>query len=82
MTREYALKIIKDENLVGYNMFESRDNNQDELVILEKNGQWFVYATDERASKITGSEKVFDNESEALENLIKRLRADKILREL
>ena len=32
-----------------------------------------VYATDERASKRTGSEKIFDNEAEALENFLKRL---------
>ncbi len=36
---------------------------------------WAVCATDERASKITGSEKTFNNESDALDNFIKRLRA-------
>lgn len=82
MTRDDVLKIIDDENLLGFNLFEDRYNRENELVISKKDEKWIVYATDERASKVTGSEKIFDNEAEALENLIKRLRADKRLREL
>lgn len=81
MTREDVLKIIKEEQLVGYNLFEDRYHNENELVIMKNEGCWIVYATDERASKVTGSEKIFYNEAEALENLVKRLRADKRLRE-
>ncbi len=82
MTREEAIKCIEKEELIGYNFFEERYNKENEVVIKEDNGVWIVYATDERASKVTGSEKIFETEKEALENLIKRLRADKILREL
>ena len=35
------------------------------MVIMNVAEQWLVYATDERASKITGSEKKFKTEEEA-----------------
>ena len=82
MTRVEAKNIIKDEELKGYNFFEDREDTQKEIVILKIREQWLVYATDERASKVTGSEKGFDNESDALENFIKRLRALNELRKL
>lgn len=82
MTRQEAINCIEKEELNGYNFFENRYNKENELVIREEEGQWYVYATDERASKVTGSEKRFKSEAEALENLIKRLRADKVLRNL
>lgn len=80
MTRECTKKIIDEEGLSGYNFFESRVNAENEIVIMNDSEQWIVYATDERASKITGSEKIFDNETEALENFVKRLRALNILK--
>lgn len=82
MTREEAIKMIKAEQLINFNLNEKRFNKENEVGILENNGLWTVYATDERASIVTGSEKVFDNESDALENFIKRLRASKILSDL
>jgi len=36
--------------------------------------RWLVYGTDKRASLVTGSIMIFDNESKALDNFIKRLR--------
>ncbi len=80
MTREGIKKIIEEEDLSGYNFFENRMNEENEVVILNDSKQWIIYVTDERASKITGSEKMFDNEAEALENFLKRLRALNILR--
>ena len=80
MTREGIKKIIEEEDLSGYNFFENRMNEENEVVILNDSKQWIVYVTDERASKITGSEKMFGNEAEALENFLKRLRALNILR--
>lgn len=74
MTKEDIIKIIKKENLKHYNMNEDRYNKVDEVGIQKKNGLWIVYATDERASTVTGSETIFENESDALENFIKRLR--------
>lgn len=41
--------------------------------------EWAGYATDERASIVTGSVKRFSTESEALDNFIKRLKTEKTL---
>lgn len=80
MTRNDVLKIIRDENLHNYNFYETRYNKEDEVGIKAENGYWVVYATDERASTVTGSEKRFDDEEKALENFVKRLRASEFLR--
>ncbi len=80
MTRDDIKKIIKEEGLRGYNFFEDRMDMENEIVIVNDSKQWIVYVTDERASKITGSEKMFDNEIDALDNFLKRLRALNILR--
>ena len=45
------------------------------MVIKKVSGKWIVYATNERASKIISGEHIFDNEEEALDNFIRRLRA-------
>ena len=64
----------------GGNLFEKRENKENEMVIMNVAEQWLVYATDERASKITGSEKKFKTEEEALDNFITRLRALNVLK--
>lgn len=80
MIRDYIKKVIVKECLRGYNFFENRANAENEIVILKESSQWIVYATDERASKMSGSEKRFDNEVEALDNFLTRLRALNYLR--
>ena len=80
MVKSEVKKIIIDEKLERYNFFENRNNHEDEIVVNFADGKYYVYATDEKASKITGSEKFFDTENEALENFIKRLRALNILK--
>lgn len=80
MTRDYIKKIIDKECLIGYNFFENRANAENEIVIMKESSQWIVYVTDERASKMSGSEKRFDNEVEALNNFLTRLRALNYLR--
>lgn len=75
MKRKDAERIIKEEQLVSYSFFEDRNDASDEMVIREEAGKWIVYATNERASKIIEGEKIFDNEDEALDNFVKRLRA-------
>ena len=75
MTLEMAEYIISKENLVGYNLCENRNNAENEIVIKNVLDKWVVYATDERANKVTGSEKTFESEEEALDNFVKRLRA-------
>ena len=53
MNIKEAIKIIKDEKLQGYNMNEERYNRENEVVLRCENDKWIVYATDERASKVT-----------------------------
>ncbi|RUS48585.1 Imm59 family immunity protein [Cohnella sp. AR92] len=79
MTREEAIRLIQEEGLRNYNLNEKRYHREYEVGMIEIEGSWTVYATDERASVVTGSEVVFDNEHEAWDNLIKRLRAAKSL---
>ena len=82
MTREEAMKIIKEENLNHYNFFEDKDYDKYELTIQKVNEKkWIVCGTDERASVFSGSESFFESESDALENFIRRLRAGKRLEE-
>ena len=76
MTRETVLKIIEDEKLTNYNFFDGKGISSDEIVILQKEGKWIVYATDERAAMVTNSDFVYDKEEEALESFIFRLRAN------
>ena len=81
MERSRAIEIIHDEGLINYNFFDDRDDRENEVVIVEKTGKWIVYVTDERASEITNSSNEYINESEAIDNFIKRLRTfNKVLR--
>ncbi|MDF2792109.1 MAG: hypothetical protein K0S80_5211 [Neobacillus sp.] len=82
MTREEARIIIEKEDLKGFNWNEERYYKENEVGIKLENNVWIVYATDERASVVSGSVKEFEFEEDALDNFIKRLRADKVLREL
>ena len=75
MKRKDAEKIIKTEQLISYSFFEDRGDATDEMVIKKVSDKWIVYATNERASKIISGEHIYDNEEEALDNFIKRLRA-------
>lgn len=75
MTREMALKIIEDDKLTNYNFFDGKGISSDEIVILKKDGKWIVYATSERGGMVTNSDFVYDNEEEALEDFVFRLRA-------
>ena len=75
MNIKVAIKIIKDEKLQGYNMNEERYNRENEVVLRCENDKWIVYATDERASKVTNSQDIYFDEEEALDNFIDRLRA-------
>lgn len=75
MNIKEAIKIIKDEKLQGYNMNEERYNRENEVVLRCENDKWIVYATDERASKVTNSQDIYFDEEEALDNFIDRSRA-------
>lgn len=80
MTREEAIKIIAKEKLDNCNINESRDDQENEVVIRMRDRMWNVYVTDERASKITGSETVYKKEEDAWTDIIERLRVDKRLK--
>ena len=79
MTREEAKKIVKEEGLKRINWYGEQELKEDEVGINYDDNHWIVYATDERASVVTGSITKFDNESEALDNFIARARTEKIL---
>lgn len=79
MTINEAKKIIKEEGLRHYNWYNDHPIRENEVGIKKNDNQWVVYVTDERASIITGSEVFFNNESDALDNFIKRLRTEKLL---
>jgi len=81
MKIEDARKIIQEESLQGYNLCEERENRENEVVLKKENEKWIVYVT-ERASKITNSVDKYNTETEAIEDFIERLRADKVLCEL
>ena len=82
MNIKEEIRIIHEEKLQDYNMNKVRDNRENEVVLRHENDKWIVYVTDERASKITNSQDTYEDEEEALDDFIDRLRADKILREL
>lgn len=42
--------------------FEDRDDASDEMAIKKTSGKWIVYATNERVSKITGGETIYETE--------------------
>lgn len=79
MTQQEALEIIKNEQLKRYNWFDEHPLMENEVGIRVEEDRWLVYGTDERASLVTGSIMIFDNESKALDNFIKRVRTEKIL---
>ena len=82
MNIKEAIKIIQDEKLQDYNMNEERNNRENEVVLRRENDKWIVYATDERASKVTNSQDIYLDEQEALDDFIDRLRALNRLRRL
>lgn len=79
MTREEALKILENENIAIYNWFNSHRNEENEVGITREGEIWYVYATSERAAVM--GKQAFNNESDALESFIKRVRSDKRLRD-
>lgn len=77
-----ARKIIENERLISYSLLADREDASDEIVIKSFSGKYIVYATDEKASKISGGERIFDNEEDALNNFIRRVRALNQYREM
>ena len=82
MNIKEVIKIIQDEKLQDYNMNEERYNRENEVVLRRENDKWIVYATDERASKVTNSQDIYLDEQEELDDFIDRLRALNRLRRI
>ena len=74
-----ARKIIPEARLPGSPFCAERENRENEVVLKKENEKWIVYVTDERASKITNSVDKYNTETEAIEDFIERLRADKAI---
>lgn len=79
MNNETFFDIIKKENLMNLNFFEEQNLKSDQIVISKRNNKYVVFVTDERASCITGSEEYYTEEELALNDVLERLRANKIL---
>lgn len=79
MTISEAIRIIKSENLTHFNLYEQRPYRERELTLQHIDGKWNVFMTDERACIFPPSEIIFDNESDALDDFIRRLRIGKRL---
>lgn len=74
-----AKEIIKNEGLENYCLFCDTSPNEGQIVIKKEAGKWIVFTYNERTSK--SGKKIYKNESDALEEFIKRLRGDKLVRE-
>lgn len=72
MKREQLLKIISEENL-PVNLYHTHQLQEYEVVLEQNQGQYIVYATSERAGQ-QGVASIFDNEQEALEDVIMKSR--------
>ena len=79
MTRNEAEKILLDEGLKYFNWFKDHTIKPNEVIIYEEDNRWVVCAADERAWSVDTSYAYYDNEDEALEDFIKRVRLEKIL---
>jgi hypothetical protein len=79
MTQLEAKEIIQKECLKRFNWFDEHPLRENEVGIRVDGEQWVVYVTDERASVVSSSISKFNNESDALDNFIKKLRTEKIL---
>lgn len=77
MTEREAIQIIKDENLKNYNWFDNHELQPNEVEITKRENVWTVATADERTTRI--SKMSYKSESEALNDFIERLRADKVL---
>lgn len=80
MTEREAIQIIEDENLKNYNWFDDHERQPNEVEITKRGSGWTVATADERTTQI--SKMSYKSESEALNDFIERLRADKVLRNL
>ena len=82
MTREEAMEIIKKENLKYYNLFGQHPYDRFEVAIQKNGDEWVTFMIDERREVGTSSELFFENELDAWDDFIRRLRIRQELQEL
>lgn len=75
MNQQDVLDAVCDEELIGGVWMRPPSNDVWSLAIWQAADGWHVAMTGERAAIEDGSELVTDDESEALENYLERLRA-------
>lgn len=80
MNMEEVKEVIKKENLSNYSLFNQDNPKENEVGIAKDNNSWKVYARNERATE--EGVRFFDNENDALDSFVKRLRASKALDDL
>lgn len=73
------MKIINDEQLRPYVWFTD-EYRADAATIEDAGGKWLTYVTTERACPEEQSYREFENESDALEDFVERLRLGKDIR--
>lgn len=76
------LSIIKNEELTGYNLKMDGTLSPNEVVLYMKDDKWAVGIADERASIISMSERLFNDEDTACQDFLTRLRSTNKIRKL
>jgi hypothetical protein len=79
MDVQQAREIIRDKGLGPYVMFEDKVL-ADAIVVRRDTGGWCTYATSERAG-VDGTVSRFESESDALDDFVDRLRAQRLEQE-
>lgn len=79
MTKIEAEEIIKKEELKRLNWYNQDELRENQVGIMQDNGMWKVYATDERANIVETSIVECVTESDALEIFIKKAKKGKII---
>ena len=82
MTREEAIETIKKENLKYYNLFGQHPYGRFEVAIRKDGDEWVTFMIDERREVATSSELFFENEWDAWDDFIRRLRIRQELQDL
>ncbi|WP_077927691.1 hypothetical protein [Wohlfahrtiimonas populi] len=71
------LKIMREEELPSCSWYQTNGFEMDQIGIIFENGKWKTFVTSERCAILDSSVSEFDNESDALNSLLFRLRARK-----
>ena len=73
MTRDRLFEIIKDENLIQFNILNDHPDKANEIILKLEEDNYIIYQTDENIN-IKGNKEIFSNESEAFDKYLTILR--------